>query len=326
MNETIQKVTFEQIKELMDKSYSLYYVDYRDDLSERLDIVQEAIHGDSSSLDDIFMDWDTWDVQEEIQKQLIDKMCREFDIEEDEADEIFEEFRDEIQEEIFNRDDSTPLSDLLRNTGDQVMYFDTGLYIEEGSSRSDFLAQVRAIKRKLKIVGKDYDEILYELCTNAYYGGRLVVFFTDDLEGWINLDEKINQITFDKSVNLAIIHNGNGSGYDVEIGHSFTLPFNRENIFLDEVVKYSYTYDVCGMSSDWCDSTGLTLSIKPKQTKAKSSNINLYMDKEKKLNDVFKAGGCTFLDMNYSRHRNTTYINNFPCGNKCMDCGTFWID
>ena len=71
MNETIQKVTFEQIKELMDKSYSLYYVDYRDDLSERLDIVQEAIHGDSSSLDDIFMDWDTWDFRKKFKNNLL---------------------------------------------------------------------------------------------------------------------------------------------------------------------------------------------------------------------------------------------------------------
>lgn len=326
MNDTTQKITFEQIKELMDKSYSLYYVDYRDDLSERLEDVQEAIHGDYSKLDEIFMDWDTWESIKEIRKQIRIALCNEYDLEKDEAKDIMDEFEDEIRDEIENRDDSTPLKDLLRNTGDQVLYFDTGLYIEEGCTRSDFLAQIRQIKRKLKIIGKDYDKILYKLCTNAFYGGRLVIFFTDDLEEWINLDEKINQITFDKGVNIALIHNGNGSGYNVEIGHSFTLPFNRENIFIDKVVKYSYTYDVCGMSSDWCSSTGVSLSVKAKYAKAKSSTINSYMDKEKKLNAVYKSGKCTMGDMNYSRHRNTTYINNYPCGNKCMDCGTFWID
>lgn len=326
MNEILEKITFEQIKELMDKSYNLYYVDYTDDLSERLEDVQNAIHGDSSGLDELFTDWDTWESIKEIRKQIRAALCKKYDLEKDVARGIMDEFEDEIRDEIENRDNSTPLTDLFRNTNDQVLYFDTGLYIEEGCTRSDFLAQVRQIKRKLKIVGKDYDKILYELCTNAYYGGRLVVFFTDSLEEWTEIDEKINQISFSGSVNIALIHNGNGSGYNVEIGHSFSLPFNRENIFIDKVVKYSYTYDVCGMSSDWCNSTKVTLSTKPKQVKAKSSNINLYMDKEKKLNAVYKAGKCTPGDMNYFRHRNTTYINNYPCGNKCMDCGTFWID
>ena len=33
-----------------------------------------------------------------------------------------------------------------------------------------------------------------------------------------------------------------------------------------------------------------------------------------------------FGDMNISRHKETPYRNDYPCGSRCEDCGTFWID
>lgn len=49
--------------------------------------------------------------------------------------------------------------------------------------------------------------------------------------------------------------------------------------------------------------------------------------RERELDEKWrKTRGCTFGDMNYSRHADKEYINDFPCGSKCKKCGTFWID
>ena len=50
------------------------------------------------------------------------------------------------------------------------------------------------------------------------------------------------------------------------------------------------------------------------------------MKREAELNKVFREGGCTRGDMDMSRHRDVTYVNEIPCGWHCPHCGTFWID
>ena len=50
------------------------------------------------------------------------------------------------------------------------------------------------------------------------------------------------------------------------------------------------------------------------------------MEYDEKCDRVYASGGCTAGDMNMLRHRDVYYINNYPCGNKCPHCGTFWID
>lgn len=325
MSET-KTISVDQIIELLPKRVSLYYVDYRDDLSGSLDKVQAAIHGDPEDLDSIFMDWDTWESVKYVLNELKSDIQTTFEIDEDEAQELMDEHEDAIRNEIYDRDDSTPLKDLLRNTGDQVFFYDIGMEI--GGYTDDIKERIRDCKKGLKIPQREkgYDNQLHELCANASYGGRLVVYFSDSLDEWINLDEKMNAIEFSRGINVAIIDNMNGSGHNVEIGHTFSVPFNRENLFLDKEVSYSYTYDVCGMSSDWCNSTEVTLLKRKTRKKAGKSSVNDHIEREKHLDEVYRKGGCTPLDMKYSRHRNIEYINNFPCGSKCKDCGTFWID
>ena len=50
------------------------------------------------------------------------------------------------------------------------------------------------------------------------------------------------------------------------------------------------------------------------------------MEYDAKCDAVFKTGGCTAGDMDMNRHRNTYYLNEFPCGTHCPHCHTFWID
>lgn len=318
---------------LLDKSYSLTYVDYRDSLDEHLDKVQDAIHGNMEALDENVHEWfmeQEADSVSTIIKELKEDVIRMFDLEEDEnkAQEIIDENEDLLRDEIYNRADDDVIKDLLRNTSDSPMFYDTNMEI--GDYTTDLKERLHDVKIALKIKQKDktFDGKLTDMLCNASYGGRLVIYFSGDMSEWLNLSEEMNTICFSGSVVVAVIDNMNGSGADTEIACEFSLPFTPENVFIDKCVKYSYTYDVCGMYSDWCKNTNVELkhTKKNEAKKIEVSSVNNHIEKEKKLNETYRAGKCTFLDMNPSRHRNTFYINDYPCGTKCKDCGTFWID
>lgn len=326
--------TQQKLLSLLDKSYSLTYVDYRDSLDERLDKVQDAIHKEDGICDlECEIDEWLWDQRADsvstIFKELKGDVIRLFNLEEDEdkAQEIIDETEDFLRDCIYDRADDDTLKDLLRNTSDSPMFYDTNMEI--GDYTTDMKERLHDVKIALKIKQKDktFDGKLTEMLCNASYGGRLVIYFSGDMSDWINIAPDMNTICFSGSVVVAVIDNMNGSGDHTEISHEFSLPFRRENVFIDKCVKYSYTYDVCGMFSDWCNGTNVKLSHRKQAKKVvQISTVNDHIEKEKKLNETYRAGKCTFLDMNPSRHRNTYYINDFPCGTKCKDCGTFWID
>lgn len=326
MEDTKKQISYDNIVSLMDKRYSLYYVDYQESLDESLEKVQDAIHGDFEGLDEITMDWDIWETEKEYLKQLRDKVASHYNIDEDEAQELIDEHEDDLRSVMGDRDDSTPLADLMRNTGDQVFFYDTG--VEIGDMYAPLKERVRDVKKAIKILqkNKEFDDTIEELVENATYGGRLVIYFRDGLKEWVELDDDINTIKFSNIVTVAVINNGNGSGFDVEMKHEFTIPFNRKNVFIDKTVKYSYVYDVCGLDPQWCKKTGVSLLKRKTKKVAAISAINDHIEWEKKLDEVFKKGGCTPGDMKYSRHRDVEYINNYPCGSRCPHCHTFWID
>lgn len=114
------KLTFEDLKELLPTRTSLYYVDYRDSLDEHTKIIQKCI--DEKSADLLYEAIDEWYSEspfyafEYLDKELISDICNKFEIEEDEAEEILEEFRDEIRDHYYNVDDSNVLKDLVRNS------------------------------------------------------------------------------------------------------------------------------------------------------------------------------------------------------------------
>ena len=117
---TINKITFEDIKDLLPKSTSLYYVDYRDSLDEHTELIQLCI--EKKCVDPLYEAIDEWYQDSPIyafdylDKELVSDICKKFDIEDDEAEEIIDEFRDYINDHYYNVDDSTVLKDLCRNT------------------------------------------------------------------------------------------------------------------------------------------------------------------------------------------------------------------
>ena len=149
---------------------------------------------------------------------------------------------------------------------------------------------------------------------NATGGGQLLIYFREDVKDLIR-DDSTKSIKFSGTVWIGIVNHNEGSG-DVESFERIKLhfPFNRENLFLEKSIKYNWTYAIAGMCYDWCDSTNISFSGED-IGQIDSSNTNDYLKKERQYNETYKQGGCTFGDMDITRHRNTPYENGFPAGN-----------
>jgi hypothetical protein len=329
------KITWEQVKELLPESVSLYDVDYRDSLDDHADLLQECIQ--ERCKDTLYEKIDEWYIDsphyafEYYDKEIQKDIERAFDVDSDEAEEIFEEYREEIRDVLYNRDDSDVIKDLLRNTRDFAMFYDTGYEISEGSWSWDektVKQELKEIKKVLGIKIKDntWDQELDMMIRQASYGGQLVIYFCESVDDFLEIDEQYNMINF-RNAHVAIIDTSGGSGDHCYLGGSdITLPLDVSNLYICKAVKYSYTHDVCGMYNDWCAGTSVQLLTKKTKKTAAKSSLAAQQQREKEYQETYRKGSCTPGDMNYSRHRDTEYINNFPCGSKCKKCGTFWID
>lgn len=221
------------------------------------------------------------------------------------------------------------MKDLLRNTPNPVSHYDTGYSMSADSwNWSD--AQVRLERMKIKkhlgiFETSAYDYNLDQMIMQATYGGQLLIYFKLDISNFQNIDE-VKTIIF-KNSQIGVVDHFNGSGdvLDATIKETITLPFDANNLFLEKEIKYNWTYSIAGMMSDWADSTELEFSTVI-TGEIESSPANELIASEKIYNQRYKEGGCSLGDMDISRHRNTEYVNNYPCGNRCNDCGTFWID
>ena len=328
----IKDLKLEDVVKRLDKSYELVCVDYQDDLSERTREIEQVIQKqDWSCLDELLDNEWVWDAQADsvdyILKELKDSLRQEYEFNKNELDNWFEENIDWLRDDIYNRDTSEVLEDLLRNTPDPVCFYDTGVEIYECCDRKDVVDMIRLVKKTLKIKSKDktYDTVIDIMVQQASYGGKLVIYFKEDIQKLINTSD-YNEIYF-RDPMIAIIDTCNGSGDHTELNkYEFSLPFNPENIFLDKNIKYSYTYEVCGMYDSWCDCTYVSFKKTNKKKKINKSSLHNEQEREEQYNKVYKSGKCTFGDMDMKRHHNTFYLNEFPCGTHCKDCGTFWID
>lgn len=239
-----------------------------------------------------------------------------------------DDFKDDF-EEFFSDDISVNLNidELIRKHGSEIFFYNTGLEIEEPRYDEGIKTSIDKIKKILSINNDEFDKRLYELIENAFYGGDLVIYFKSDITNMLEMKEsEMKSIKFSGDVSIAIIDTNGGSGFDTVIQHEFILPFDFENIFFEKSIKYNYTYAVCGMVSDWCEDTVFEL-VDTKSDKEITNNLKASLSVDKELSKKWKeTGECTFGDMDYTRHGSKTYINDYPCGSKCLKCGTFWID
>ncbi len=312
-------------------SVSLYYVDHREDLDEHEDLQEQCIRKNNlDAIREAVFDW----YMEQERGNLTDTIDEiERKMSEDGRYEEFKEHAEEISDLIYERNDTNPTEDLIRHSTVTNLFYSLGVEIDGYNAcsntrgESETMACYR-VRRALKLKKGHYDDEILELVQNASYGGELRIYFNAMFDKLLTGDSKADfrTIRFHGDVVVAIADSRNGSGYHIRLPLDITFPFRRDNLFVDSQVHYSYANEVCGMSNDWCDSTKWETDMKPSKGSILTSKMTEHQLRETAYEKTFREGKCTFGDMNYKRHRNTFYINDFPCGNKCPHCGTFWID
>ena len=322
----LKELTLEVIKDNLQESYNLIYIDYRDNLDEQMDELQNSIiNGNFYNFDDKINDWYYDSINDSINEEIheLKKALKTKGYSLDN----FEDFEDVVYDIIYERDNSNPLPALINNTSKTPIFFSLNMYIDE--DLDSVKRTLNKIKKILNIpfINKEYDKDILYLLNNRCYGGHLGIFALPDFEDL--LENK--PMKFEGDIQLAIVDYNNGSGWYTTL-KNFETPYYifNKNIFIDETFKYNFSFAVCDMSSDWCKDCELIID-KPKETD-KIINIKpnerlvSFIKNDIEYDKIFKEGGCSFGDINIKRHRNVEYINEYPCGNRCKDCGTFWID
>ena len=301
-----------QLTDYVPQYVSLYHVDYRDDLDEHEDIQEECIR--SNSLEKLYEKAYEWyEEQESLNMRGYLEETRK-SMEADSLAGQFEEHEDEIRDLIYDRNDSDPAKDLIRNSSVTNFFYSLGVEIsgyqagipQRGESTAMACYKVR---RALHLKKGQFDEKIEELVENAAYGGELRVYFNAMFDRLVSEDagNDFRSIRFYGNVVVAIADSLNGS-------------------FVDSQVHYSYADEVCGMANDWCDSTKWETGMAPLTGSVRKSRMAEHQEQEAAYEKAFRSGKCTFGDMNYKRHRDVRYSNGYPAGCRCPHCGTFWID
>lgn len=117
-----KKLTMKLVKSLMEESYTLVWTDCRDNLDGNRDLLQECLDKRSPEpLWDKTEEWygdSEWEAAKGIMEKLKGKCILFHDFDEEEVESFFEEHDDEIRSEIYARDDSDVLTELIKHTDD----------------------------------------------------------------------------------------------------------------------------------------------------------------------------------------------------------------
>lgn len=326
----ITEITVQDIISLLEPEYYMYHVG-DNSFNESIEAIQQAIKDNSFDCLYNSMCLDHADGLLDALTLLHFKMRAEFGITLREAKVLVDQYQEELENTILNRDISDPIGCMIKNTSRQVMFYDTGYEVVSDSWTWDDekVAQVREqIKSIVSLTSDVSDEDIDDMIQSTTYGGNLVIYFLENFERFIT-ERDFKSISF-RHAAIAIIDIDEGSGNHcyLSMDHKFALPFKRENIFLDKSIKYNYTFEVCGLDSKWCRSTIVELSEEPSTSgvELSLSGVQNNIEENKRFLKIFNEGGCSFSDRDITRHRDVFYTNNFPCGSKCPHCGAFWVD
>lgn len=299
----------------------LVYIDQRDKVEDFKMIEKMVQAGDYQAIEE-----NSWEWIADAQSGSADEIIKE--TRKDHPD-LTDEDEDAIRNWLYEHDESTPIQDLLRNTPSCYFYYSLGLDVspmelEGGEPDED---RIKSIMEWLQIDDPAFEKSCRSLVGNAGYGGRLVILFENDIEEML---EDGDVIEFGPKTELCIMDRCNGSGFSVPLGRTLIMEFNRKNLHCDRGAPgYSFTHEVCGMVQGFMGAA-LIRSSKP-EDKILPATVNVreqnQMAREAAIDKRWReTKTCTFGDMNINRHPKTNYRLDFPAGNKCPKCGTFWID
>lgn len=115
-------LTLDFIKSLMEPVYTLVWTDYNDNLDRHRGLIQKCL--DSKSPELLWEKADEWysDAEREAVRGIIAKLkeeCTVFnDFGEEDVDAFFDKYEEEIRDEIYSRNDSDVIKDLIKHTDD----------------------------------------------------------------------------------------------------------------------------------------------------------------------------------------------------------------
>lgn len=306
------------------KGVELNYIDYRDCIENDKDIelLVNSKDGREQFEEKMFENWSG-----EGQYESIDYIITE--LEKDNGVKYTDNTKELIREWCYSHDTSDILGGLLKNTGSKYFYYDLGMEVEGWGS--DYDKQEREIMKLLRTRSVGVRKAVREALINSD-GGQLVVLFEEDIDNLIGdgSDEAGKVIAFGVKASICVMDRLNGSGWYSELGEELVASFDRNNLHSDEGAGgYSFTGDVCGMTRGFM--SGATIrnkrasdkvvgAVRNEEAEARQAREARY---EKKWRETKE---CSAGDMDIKRHENTPYRNEYPCGNKCEKCGTFWID
>lgn len=290
---------------------SLYWVDYRDDLSEYMDIVQKAISSGeyyplTEKLDEWFMD------------NVSDKEClldiKKKMIEDNIPVEEIENIEDDLLDWIRDHDVSNPIKDLIRNTGKITVFYSLGRYLsgDEDTIYTDLIK-----------IGVD-EKNAQTIASNAFDGGDLRIYFSAGIDELI--EAKGKYIVFDGEFSVGVINYHVGSGwYEDVVLKDLKLEFKRENLIVSNEEKWGLE-EIFGQYPNWCESDDVKFTDDETDGKeVEESEASKYIEQTRKWAEDAKNGKCHPDDPDFGHHI-MVYENDYPCGWRCKRCGRFVID
>lgn len=324
----------EGVIKLIPNKVQLVYLDRSDDLRHYQEYVGECIRsGTTDSLQDLvdnFMDYRI-EVIDYFIKDLIQDVVYTYKVSYEEAKEFVETNRELLEDIIIDRDSSDILKDLFDNTLKTPFFYDVGHDVPNSLSMTT--KQIKKVRKNiLKALNinrsdRDTNNNIDQMIQEACFGGSLVLYFLSNGSEFIfNNIDNMKSMLF-KNTKVAIVDHINGSGSHCEISIDVIVPFSRQNIFIDREIKYNYSFNVCGMVGDWCESTYFELGELDLGKVKINEKIKERSEKENHFKKIYQEGGCSAGDNDITRHRDVYYKNEpMACGNKCPHCGKFWID
>lgn len=315
------------VKEVAGNNFELIYTDYRDQLEPEQ--VQHVIRGNLDALDE----WlDSWlpDAQFEALTEPVNEALKGLGYwREDAPDDLIQH----IEDEFYNLDKSDVISDRIRQTPSLFFYYDLGLEATPGWTEPKAIVEKMGVKSN----HPKYQECLNaaeSLIDNASYGGSLVMLFACRPGELYPLDRLKDKYLQFEPAYVCVMDRSQGSGDHEQWPTPIAVKFDPAIIFVDEAqAGYSYSGKVCGLVRSPFE--GVYIKAAPDRdamivSASANGDLQQSVDHEAELDRTWNRGRgkCTYGDLNIRRHpdNKTTYINDFPCGNKCLACGTFWID
>ena len=323
------------------KHCDLYYVDRWDDLSHLSSDSWLELIRDGYLSEDITENWEvdfTW-----IMDQAYEALGNSVDHDDPNV-------RDEIQDLIYEHCSNDPMNQLLRNTRHQNIVHvigdldDVELPSEIEDSEEFGEWDLYAFRSGI-LLGRTLEDMLhlfrsedpadckefrkyYSLYNEGFGYTKLCVAYkmdADDIPKIHTLFQNGDKVAL-RNWDVGVINNSEGSGWmwsnNFVVDPEFIFDINQ--CYHDKAMgRYGYYDQVCG---DDADHWYLKVVSKAEVPLITEDPLAATRAIEAEYEATYKAWGCTFGDTKYNRHRNTKYINQYPCGTHCLDCGNFWID